>query len=120
MARRRNKMSLSEALGIFDFQSGCNITKDKIKKTYRRLAMKYHPDKNPGNKEAEAKFKQCANAYETLLEEFDSIATTTTDADGKPIQSVGSVFIDFLKVADTKNMKNPFTVYQKGKSRRTK
>jgi len=39
---------------------------DDIKRAYRRLAMKYHPDKNPGDKGAEAKFKDCAEAYEVL------------------------------------------------------
>ena len=39
---------------------------DDIKRRYRQLAMKYHPDKNPGDKEAEAKFKECAEAYEVL------------------------------------------------------
>ncbi|MBN2269718.1 MAG: DnaJ domain-containing protein, partial [Sedimentisphaerales bacterium] len=39
---------------------------DDIKRAYRRSAMKYHPDKNPGDKEAEGKFKECAEAYEVL------------------------------------------------------
>ncbi|MBL8007447.1 MAG: molecular chaperone DnaJ [Ignavibacteria bacterium] len=39
---------------------------DEIKSSYRKLAMKYHPDKNPGNKEAEEKFKELAEAYEIL------------------------------------------------------
>ena len=39
---------------------------DEIKKAYRKLVMKYHPDRNPDNAEAEEKFKECAEAYEIL------------------------------------------------------
>lgn len=39
---------------------------EEIKRAYRRLAMKYHPDRNPNDPEAEAKFKECAEAYEVL------------------------------------------------------
>jgi len=39
---------------------------DDIKRAYRRMAMKYHPDKNPGNKQAEARFKASAEAYDVL------------------------------------------------------
>ena len=43
-----------------------NATADDIKRAYRKLAVKYHPDKNPGNKEAEEKFKEAAEAYSVL------------------------------------------------------
>ena len=42
---------------------------DEIKKAYRKAALKYHPDRNPGDKEAEEKFKQAARAYEVLSDE---------------------------------------------------
>ena len=50
-----------KALGI-----NKNASQDDIKRVYRKLALKYHPDKNPGNKVAEEKFKDIGEAYEVL------------------------------------------------------
>lgn len=55
------KRDFYEVLGVAK-----NAEADTIKKAYRQMAMKYHPDKNPGNKEAEEKFKEAASAYEVL------------------------------------------------------
>lgn len=43
-----------------------SASEDEIKKAYRKIAIKYHPDRNPGDKEAEEKFKEAAEAYEVL------------------------------------------------------
>ncbi|HNK40954.1 MAG TPA: DnaJ domain-containing protein, partial [Flavobacteriales bacterium] len=45
---------------------GRSASADEIKKAYRQMAIKYHPDKNPGDKAAEEKFKEAASAYEIL------------------------------------------------------
>jgi len=56
-----SKRDYYEILGVSK-----NSSDDEFKKAYRKLAMQYHPDKNPGDKEAEEKFKEAAEAYEVL------------------------------------------------------
>lgn len=55
------KRDYYEVLGL-----GRDVTEEDIKRAYRRLALQYHPDRNPGNKDAEEKFKEATEAYEVL------------------------------------------------------
>jgi len=62
---------------------------DEVKAAYRKLAMRYHPDRNPGNKEAEERFKQISEAYAVLRDpdaraRFDRYGTTGNGAAGAP------------------------------------
>ena len=64
-----------------------NASTEEIKKAYRKIAMKYHPDRNPNNKEAETKFKEAAEAYETLSnpekkQHYDTYGTTEGQGGG--------------------------------------
>ena len=58
------KRDYYEVLGVAK-----NAEAAEIKKAYRKLALQYHPDRNPGDKEAEEKFKEAAEAYDVLSNE---------------------------------------------------
>src|SRR5262245_12109622 len=88
-----------EILGVAKDADG-----DTIKKAYRKLAMQFHPDKNPGDKSAEDKFKECARAYEVLGDpekrnRYDRFGHQGVDGmggmGGPHFQDVGDIFAAF-------------------------
>jgi len=61
MTTNNHKRDYYEVLGVSRQSS-----EEEIKKAYRKMALQYHPDRNPGDKEAEERFKEAAEAYEVL------------------------------------------------------
>ena len=98
-----NKRDYYEVLGV---QKGASA--EDIKKAYRKLAMKYHPDRNPDNKEAEEKFKEAAEAYEVLSDDekrqkYDQFGFAGVDPNfgaGGAGGAYGSPFGDFGDLGD--------------------
>jgi curved DNA-binding protein len=66
-----------------------NASQDEIKKAYRKLALKYHPDKNPGDKKAEEKFKELSEANEVLSDPEKRKKYDTLGADWKQYEHAG-------------------------------
>ena len=83
-----------EILGV-----GKSASADEIKRSYRKLAMQYHPDKNPGDKEAEHKFKEVSEAYQVLSDNdkrAKAKATITTKATNVSPNSNSEQMSDYL------------------------
>ncbi len=72
-----------------------DATQDEIKKKYRKMAAKFHPDKNPGNKKAEQKFKDVGEAYEVLKDPDKRKLYDKVGSDWKKYEQAGASADDF-------------------------
>ena len=75
-------MSTVNNVTKLDYYEVLGVTRDandqELKTAYRKLAMQYHPDRNPGDAEAEEKFKECSEAYQVLTDAQKRAHTTAT------------------------------------------
>ena len=78
-----------------------HASRDEIKKAYRQLAIKHHPDRNPGSKDAEERFKEATEAYEILADErkrqsYDQYGFAGLNGMGQPTaQDFSTIFQGF-------------------------
>ena len=78
-------MAKRDYYDILEFQIA---SKDEIKKAYRKLALKYHPDKNKGDKVSEAKFKEASEAYHVLSDDKGKQITINLDTQPLRVEAV--------------------------------
>src|SRR3954464_6577075 len=94
-------MTLYDSLGVSKSASA-----DELKKAYRKLVRQYHPDKNPGNKEAEERFKEIQGAYDVLSDpakrkQYDAFGSADGRAgEGFPGGGAGFDFHDLGDLSD--------------------
>jgi len=89
------KKDYYEVLGVAKGASS-----DEIKKAYRKVAMQYHPDRNPGDKSAEEKFKEAAEAYEVLSDadkksQYDRFGHAAMSGNGRSAYNTEDIFSQF-------------------------
>jgi molecular chaperone DnaJ len=99
----------AETMAKRDYYEVLGVSKeagdDEIKKAYRKLAMKFHPDRNPGDKDAETKFKEAAEAYEVLSDQqkrqrYDQMGHAGVDGMGHAGQGFHSMEDIFAQFGD--------------------
>lgn len=100
MATATMKLDYYEVLGVER-----NADDGTIKSAYRKMAMQYHPDRNPNNPEAEEQFKVCSEAYAVLSDAdkraaYDRYGHAGVGGAGNPFQGGGSPFGDAVDLSD--------------------